>query len=191
MLTLTVRFIPLCATHSLITAPTGHRRSHYKERLKVVDWKNTFINRYKIWKLNAKTDIAERLALCAKWGALELLKSILKGYDRENGKEGREKSVLHRKSKTGGKTIFHWACEFGNLEIIEYLLLKYGPTIDVNLSAEISGFVVWNARRVKHFPLSLASLNGHWNVIQFLLENEKDRYAIPLHCFVADSFLLI
>ncbi len=163
-----------------------------KGGLKAVDWRNTFINRAKLWKAHAHEDTVERLALCAKWGAVPLLRQLLLDARTQHGGGDDDgdawvRDVINQKTRLGGKTVLHWACEYGNAGVVEHLVAAYGRRgLDLNSRADIAAVGLWpvvrvaggvtaGRRKVPHAPLSLASESGHLAVVQLLLEQEDVR----------------
>jgi hypothetical protein len=162
-----------------------------KGGLKAVDWRNTFINRAKLWKAHAHEDTVERLALCAKWGAVPLLRQLLLDARTQHGDDDNGdawvRDVINQKTRLGGKTVLHWACEYGNAGVVEHLVAAYGRRgLDLNSRADIAAVGLWpvvrvaggvtaGRRKAPHVPLSLASESGHLAVVQLLLEQEDVR----------------
>jgi ankyrin repeat protein len=161
---------------------------------KAVDWRNTFINRARVWKAHAHEDAVELLALCAKWGAVPLLRRLLDDGRRsrhDNRSGGGDhgdawvRDVINRRTRIGGKTVLHWACEYGNGRLVEHLVDAYGGWLDLNAKADIATVGLWpqagggggGGGKTLHTPLSLASEGGHLDVLQFLLGQEGTRYS--------------
>jgi hypothetical protein len=153
--------------------------------VKAVDWRNTFINRAKTWKAHAHEDTVERLALCAKWGAVSLLRQLLADSRSRYTGDGDEwvRDVINQKTRLGGKTVLHWACEYGNASVVEHLVTAYASRgLDLNSRADIAAVGLWPhapaGGKAPHVPLSLACESGHLDTVQILLEQEDVRFIL-------------
>ena len=65
-------------------------------------------------------------------------------------------NVLHH----NGWHALHFACNYGNLELVKYIFGNPDFDIDFNITDQLGAT-----------PLHLASYNGHFEVVKFLLEN--------------------
>ncbi len=149
--------------------------------LRVPDWKETYIQRSKLWKTNENETVIERLGLCARWGAMHLFTQLSSKYHRRRAgypsanKEDEEKDIyelaVNSKTKVGGKAVLHWAVQYGNLGMVKKLISDLGA--DANLCTDIHSFTIWQNESVFHNPLTLASEGGYLEIVHYLLSRSE------------------
>ena len=86
-------------------------------------------------------------------------------------------------SDTHGRSLLHWACRYGHLEIVK-VLFRYNY-ISVNIDSTDNDHIT---------PLHIACINDHYDVVKYLLANGVSLYMVdnngcsPLHYAVYYGF---
>lgn len=144
------------------TAPKAKRQDKFAEPLVQMDeWQRPVVQVV----LQPTRTVSESGALCtaAHYGKVEKVADLLKGGANPDHKDKQ------------GRTALHYACELGNIKIVE-LLLNNQPPAGINIQDS-----------VLETPLHIASAEGHGKVVAELLKRRANTDiqnsfgATPLH----------